>query len=35
MKLKNDFGNLCPILIEKIGFPFLKKKIELIFKRQK
>ena len=29
-----DFGNLCPSLIEKIGFPFLKK-IDLIWKRQK
>ena len=25
MTLKNDFGNLCRSLIEKIGFPFFKK----------
>ena len=31
---ENDFGNFCPSLIKKIGFPFFKK-IDLIFKRQK
>ena len=31
---KNDFGNLCSSLIEKLGFSFLKKK-DLSFKIQK
>ena len=38
--LKNDFGKLCPSVIEKIGFPFFKKngphfqktKVKFLFK---